>query len=99
MQANDIGAIIVESGSSLDYFTGVQWSRSERVTVHGLGGAHRQVAHVLAERERARQNETSADEPERERQGRRSNGADERSRSQEDADRDGMTDHQARRSP
>ena len=32
MQANDIGAIIVESGPSLDYFTGVQWSRSERLT-------------------------------------------------------------------
>lgn len=32
MQANDIGAIIVESGSSLDYFTGVQWGRSERLT-------------------------------------------------------------------
>ena len=32
MQANDLGAIIVESGPSLDYFTGVQWSRSERLT-------------------------------------------------------------------
>jgi Xaa-Pro dipeptidase len=32
MKANDIGAIIVESGSSLDYFTGVQWWRSERLT-------------------------------------------------------------------
>ena len=32
MQANDIGAIIVESGPSLDYFTGVQWNRSERLT-------------------------------------------------------------------
>ena len=32
MEANDIGAIIVESGPSLDYFTGVQWSRSERLT-------------------------------------------------------------------
>ena len=32
MQANDIGAIIVESGPSLDYFTGVQWGRSERLT-------------------------------------------------------------------
>ena len=32
MQANDIGAIIVESGASLDYFTGVQWGRSERLT-------------------------------------------------------------------
>jgi len=32
MQANDIGAIIIESGASLDYFTGVQWGRSERLT-------------------------------------------------------------------
>lgn len=32
MQANDIGAIIVEPGASLDYFTGVQWWRSERLT-------------------------------------------------------------------
>ena len=32
MQANGIGAIIVESGASLDYSTGVQWSRSERLT-------------------------------------------------------------------
>jgi Xaa-Pro dipeptidase len=32
MAANDIGAIIIESGPSLDYFTGVQWSRSERLT-------------------------------------------------------------------
>jgi Xaa-Pro dipeptidase len=32
MQANGIGAIIVESGPSLDYFTGVQWGRSERLT-------------------------------------------------------------------
>lgn len=32
MQANDIGAIIVESGASLDYFTGIQWWRSERLT-------------------------------------------------------------------
>lgn len=32
MQQNDIGAVIVESGSSLDYLTGVQWHRSERLT-------------------------------------------------------------------
>ena len=32
MQQNGIGAIIVESGSSLDYLTGVQWHRSERLT-------------------------------------------------------------------
>jgi Xaa-Pro dipeptidase len=28
-----IGALVVESGSSLDYFTGVRWSRSERPTL------------------------------------------------------------------
>lgn len=32
MQANGIGAVVVESGPSLDYFTGVQWHRSERLT-------------------------------------------------------------------
>jgi Xaa-Pro dipeptidase len=32
MRKHDIGAIIVESGPSLDYFTGVQWWRSERLT-------------------------------------------------------------------
>ena len=32
MEANDVGAIIVESGPSLDYFTGVRWGRSERLT-------------------------------------------------------------------
>ena len=32
MHANDIGAIIVESGPGLDYFTGVRWGRSERLT-------------------------------------------------------------------
>lgn len=32
MQRNGIGAIIVEPGASLDYFTGVQWRRSERLT-------------------------------------------------------------------
>ena len=32
MQANGIGAILVEPGASLDYFTGVQWWRSERLT-------------------------------------------------------------------
>ena len=33
MKANGIGAILVEAGSSLAYFTGVQWWRSERLTV------------------------------------------------------------------
>ena len=32
MRQNGIGAIIVEPGASLDYFTGVQWWRSERLT-------------------------------------------------------------------
>lgn len=32
MQRNGIGAVLVESGPSLDYFTGVKWSRSERLT-------------------------------------------------------------------
>ena len=32
MQANDIGAIVIEPSASLDYFTGVQWWRSERLT-------------------------------------------------------------------
>lgn len=32
MKANDIGAVIIEPGASLDYFTGVQWWRSERLT-------------------------------------------------------------------
>lgn len=32
MQRNGIGAVLVESGPSLDYYTGIQWSRSERLT-------------------------------------------------------------------
>ena len=32
MRRNGIGAIIVESGPSLDYLTGIQWWRSERLT-------------------------------------------------------------------
>ncbi|HXG99418.1 MAG TPA: Xaa-Pro peptidase family protein [Sphingomicrobium sp.] len=32
MAANGIGAILIEPGASLDYFTGVRWSRSERLT-------------------------------------------------------------------
>jgi Xaa-Pro dipeptidase len=32
MVEQKIGALIMESGSSLDYFTGVQWRRSERTT-------------------------------------------------------------------
>lgn len=32
MQAEEIGAVLVEAGPSLDYFTGVQWWRSERLT-------------------------------------------------------------------
>lgn len=32
MRAAGIGAVLVEAGSSLDYFTGVRWHRSERLT-------------------------------------------------------------------
>ena len=32
MRASGIGAVLVESGSSLTYFTGVRWGRSERLT-------------------------------------------------------------------
>ncbi len=32
MQKNGIGSVIIEPGSSLDYFTGVEWHRSERLT-------------------------------------------------------------------
>ena len=32
MQAQGIGGFVVESGSSLQYFTGIRWGRSERVT-------------------------------------------------------------------
>jgi Xaa-Pro dipeptidase len=33
MKANGIGAVLVEAGSSLVYFTGVRWGRSERLTM------------------------------------------------------------------
>src|SRR5258705_7403773 len=32
MRGAGIGALLVESGPSLDYYTGVQWWRSERLT-------------------------------------------------------------------
>ena len=32
MRANDIDAVLIEAGSSLTYFTGVRWWRSERLT-------------------------------------------------------------------
>jgi Xaa-Pro dipeptidase len=32
MKRHGIGAVLIESGPSLDYFTGVRWSRSERLT-------------------------------------------------------------------
>ena len=38
MQQNGIGAVLVESGSSLDYLTGVQWHRSERLTAAVVPG-------------------------------------------------------------
>ncbi|MBJ6121197.1 M24 family metallopeptidase [Sphingomonas mollis] len=33
MKANGIGAVVIEPGSSMIYFTGVRWSRSERPTL------------------------------------------------------------------
>src|SRR4029078_9266153 len=36
MQQHGIGAMIVESGPSLDYFTGVQWWRSEGPIAAGI---------------------------------------------------------------
>jgi Xaa-Pro dipeptidase len=33
MKANGIGAVLVEPGSSMIYFTGVRWGRSERLTM------------------------------------------------------------------
>jgi Xaa-Pro aminopeptidase len=32
MQANGIGAVLIEPGASLVYFTGIRWGRSERLT-------------------------------------------------------------------
>ena len=32
MRSRNIGAVLVESGPSLDYYTGIQWWRSERLT-------------------------------------------------------------------
>ncbi|UUR07895.1 M24 family metallopeptidase [Sphingomonas glaciei] len=32
LRANRLGAMLVESGASLDYYTGIQWWRSERLT-------------------------------------------------------------------
>ena len=32
MQEQGVAALLVESGSSLTYFTGIRWSRSERIT-------------------------------------------------------------------
>jgi Xaa-Pro dipeptidase len=32
MQKNGIGSVIIEPGSSLDYFTGIEWHRNERLT-------------------------------------------------------------------
>jgi Xaa-Pro dipeptidase len=32
MRRHGIGAVLVESGPSLDYYTGIQWWRSERLT-------------------------------------------------------------------
>src|SRR5437868_10636755 len=43
MQQHGIGAIIVESGPSLDYLTGVQWSRSERLTAAVIPAARERI--------------------------------------------------------
>src|SRR5690349_8616705 len=32
MQRHGIGSVLIESGPSLDYYTGIQWWRSERLT-------------------------------------------------------------------
>src|SRR4051794_38547112 len=32
MKRSGIGAVLVETGPSLDYYTGIQWWRSERLT-------------------------------------------------------------------
>src|SRR3546814_9602988 len=40
MRANDIGALLIEPGSSLIYFTGVEWWRSERLTAAGRSEEH-----------------------------------------------------------
>lgn len=45
MSAQGIGALLVESGSTLDYFTGVEWHRSERTTAAVIP-AHGQVVIV-----------------------------------------------------
>ncbi len=39
MRAEGLGAILIEPGASLDYFTGVQWWRSERLTAAILPAA------------------------------------------------------------
>ena len=32
MQAHDIAALVIEPGAAMDYFSGIQWWRSERLT-------------------------------------------------------------------
>ncbi len=39
MRANGIGAVLIEPGASLTYFTGVRWGRSERLTAAVLPAA------------------------------------------------------------
>lgn len=45
MEAQNLSALLVESGSTLDYFTGVEWRRSERTTAAVIP-AHGQVVVV-----------------------------------------------------
>jgi len=43
MTANGIGAVLIEPGASLVYFTGVRWSRSERLTAALIPASGRPV--------------------------------------------------------
>jgi len=43
MQQRQIGALLVESGSTLEYFTGIRWRRSERTTAALIPAAGRVV--------------------------------------------------------
>ena len=50
MRKNGIGSILVESGPSLDYFTGIQWWRSERLTavvITAENGKAKRIAHYI----------------------------------------------------
>ncbi|MFL5296930.1 MAG: M24 family metallopeptidase [Phenylobacterium sp.] len=59
MTERKVGALIVESGSTLDYFTGVQWRRSERTTAAVIP-AHGEVVLVTPHFEEPSVRETLA---------------------------------------